>query len=413
MLDPDFIRQNPELVKNKVKEKQFDSQLVDKFLAVDAKYRSVRDEIESLNQQRNLAASERNIEQGKKLKEKISEIDQTQSIPLEREWRQHLREIPNLALDEVPVGKSEDDNKEIKKVGEIPHFDSKPKDHLELGTKLGIIDFETGAKVAGSGFYYLKNQGVLLELAIISYALDFLTNKGFTIVQTPDLARSKFYFGTGYNPRGEEAQTYEIQDEDLGLIATSEITLAGIHSEEVLPESDLPKRYAGLSHCYRKEAGAYGKYSKGLYRVHQFTKVEMFAYTLPEESAKMHVELLQIEEELWQSLKIPYRVLEMCTADLGSQAARKFDLEAWMPGRDGYGEITSTSNTTAYQSYNLDIRYKNSNGKHGLVHTLNGTAVAASRALVAIIENYQRADGSIEIPEVLRKYTGFDAILVE
>jgi len=279
-----------------------------------------------------------------------------------------------------------------------------------LGESLDIIDFERASKVSGSGFYYLKNEGGLLELALVRYALDFLKNKGCELLFTPDLARDRFYLGTGYLPRGPEAQTYEIKDSDLGLIATAEITLAGYHADEILNEADLPKRYAGYSHCFRQEAGGYGKYSKGLYRVHQFTKVEFFCYSKPEDSSRMHEEILFWEEELWRGLGIPYRVIDMCTGDLGTQAARKFDLEAWMPGRDDWGEVTSASNTTDYQARRLGIKFRRKSGETEFAHTLNGTAIATSRAIVAILENYQTESGRVKIPETLVKYIGVKEI---
>ncbi len=235
---------------------------------------------------------------------------------------------------------------------------------------------------------------------------NFLVKKGFVPVSTPDLARSRYYLGTGYNPRGPEAQIYTIDGEDLGLIATAEITLAGLHADEILDAEKLPVKYVGVSHCFRKEAGAYGRYSRGLYRVHQFTKVEMFVYSLPETSEKMHEELLKIEEDLYSELEIPFRVVEMCSADLGAQAVRKFDLEAWMPGRKDWGEITSTSNTTDYQARRLNIRYKTKDGKLEPVHTLNGTAVTTSRLPIAILENFQQKDGTVLVPKVLQKYMG-------
>ena len=310
----------------------------------------------------------------------------------------------------MPVGKNESQNVEIRQVGKKPAFKFEPKDHLEIGTALGIIDFESGAKVAGSGFYYLKNAGVLLELSLVRYALDFLAKNNFSLVFTPDMAKERFYLGTGYTPRGPEAQTYLIQDTDLGLIATAEVTLAAMHADEILNEGELPKLYAGYSHCFRQEAGAYGKYSKGLYRAHQFTKVEMFSFAKPEESEKIHESFLDFEEKIWQGLDIPYRVLEMCTGDLGGQAARKFDLEAWMPGRGDWGEVTSTSNTTGFQARRLHIKYRNKSGKTEFVHTLNGTAIATSRAIIAILENYQQKDGSVVIPDVLQKYMGMKKI---
>jgi len=283
---------------------------------------------------------------------------------------------------------------------------------LELGTSLGILDFETGAKVTGSQFYFLYGDGARLELALSMYALDKLSQKGFLPVITPDLAKSRYYLGTGYTPKGDEAQTYTINDEDLGLIATAEVTLAGKHADEVIPESRLPLKYVGYSHCFRQEAGAYGKYSKGLYRVHQFSKVEMFVYCKPEDSDKIHQELLAIEEEIYQELEIPYRVVEMCTGDLGAMAVRKYDVEAWMPGRNDYGEITSTSNCTDYQARNLNIKYKKKDGTNEYPHMLNGTAVVMSRVPISILENFQNEDGSINIPQVLQKWMGKEKIAV-
>ena len=234
--------------------------------------------------------------------------------------------------------------------------------------------------------------------------------ESFTPVITPDLAKSRYYLGTGYLPKGNEAQTYEIEGEDLGLIATAEVTLAGKHADEAIPEKDLPLKYAGYSHCFRREAGAYGKYSKGLYRVHQFTKIEMFVYCKPEDSEKYQQHILEMEEKIYQELGLPYRVMEMCTGDLGAMAARKFDIEVWMPTRSEYGEVTSTSNCTDYQARNLNIKFKGNDGQTEYVHMLNGTAIATSRTPLAILENYQEKDGSVVIPEVLRKWVGKDKI---
>ncbi len=359
-------------------------------------------------EQKKLGADD--IEEAKELKEEIKRLEEAVRT-IESERFVVLEQIPNLPAEGVPVGRDETDNVVLREVGKKPKFDFQPKDHLELGKALDIVDFETGAKVTGSGFYYLKNDGVLLELALVRYALDFLAKNGFTLWLTPDLAREKFYLGTGYLPRGEEAQTYVIENSDLGLIATAEVTLAGIHAEEILEENALPKFYAGYSHCFRQEGGAYGKYSRGLYRVHQFTKVEMFVYAKPEDSPKIHERLLELEEKLWQSLGIPYRVVEMCTGDLGAQAVRKFDLEAWMPGRDDWGEVTSVSNTTDYQARRLGIKFRQKNGEIQFVHTLNGTALATSRAPIAILENYQTSDGTIVVPEILRDYVGKSEIV--
>src|SRR3989338_9173742 len=387
-----------------------DPSLVDKLLEIDERRRKLIGEIETLRAERNEIAKSKNIVAGKQVKEELKkkepELDKA-----EKNYFNALNLIPNPALDMVPVGKDEKDNVEVRKWGEPKKFNFAPKDHLELGKALGILDFETGAKVAGSQFYYLYGDWALMELALIHYAFDKLTKEGFLPVIKPDLAKSRYYLGTGYMPKGDEAQTYEIKDEDLGLIATAEVTLAGKHADEVIPEDKLPLKYIGYSHCFRKEAGAYGKYSKGIYRVHQFTKAEMFIYCIPEESNKMHEYLLKMEEEIYQELGLPYRVLEMCTGDLGAMAAKKFDIEAWMPSRNDYGEITSTSNCTDYQARNLNIRFRRPGSETEFLHMLNGTAVVTSRIPIAILENNQNPNGSVTIPEALRPYMGTDVIL--
>lgn len=406
MLDINYIRENIDFVKKGISAKGYSEEVVDKVLEVDQKRRELINEVDLLRQKRNEAASKKDIEAGKNVKEQLQQKE-PQLKELEDQFKSYLLQIPNLPSSESPEGKGESDNKVLREVGIKADLTFTPKDHLQLGETLDIIDFETASKVSGSGFYYLKNEGAMLEIALVHYALDFLIKKGYSPVITPDLAREEYYLGTGYLPKGPEAQIYQINDSDLGLIATAEITLAGYHADSIL--ENLPKKYAGYSHCFRLEAGAYGKYSKGLYRVHQFTKVEMFAFTKPDDSDKTHQEFLKNEEEFFQSLEIPFRVLEMCKGDLGAQAVRKFDLEAWMPGRGEWGEITSTSNTTDFQSRNLNIKFKNGE-QSGYVHTINGTLCATSRAIIAILENFQQEDGSIKIPEVLQKYTGFSEI---
>lgn len=408
MLDINFIRKNPELVKKGVSAKGYDGQLVDKVLELDQKRRDLLQQVESWRGERNKAAEEKNIELGKKIKQQLQEKEPLLK-QIEEEFEKILVLLPNPPMEDVPIGKGEDENKVLEIIGEHTKFDFDPKDHVQIGEALDIIDFQAGAKVSGSGFYYLKNEGAMLEIALVLYGMDFLRQKGFIPFITPDLVKEKYYLGTGYLPKGPEAQIYKIEDTDLGLIATAEITIAGYHAGQILNGDNLPLKYGGYSHCFRMEAGSYGKYSKGLYRVHQFTKVEMFAYTKPDESDKMHQEFLNNEKEFFQSLGIPFRVLQMCTGDLGSQAAKKYDLEAWMPGRGDYGEITSTSNTTDYQARNLGIKYKEGD-KTEYVHTLNGTLCATSRAIIAILENFQQKDGSVLIPEVLRKYTGFSKV---
>ncbi len=409
MLDIKLIRENPEKVKAGVQAKQVDPAIVDQVLLADSQRLTLLREIEDLRGQRNKAASEKNIEEGKKLKD-LLKVKEPELAILEENFLSLLNQIPNIPLDASPVGKSDADNVELRKWGTIPEFSFQPKDHLDLGTALKVVDFDSGSKVTGSQFYYLYNEGAVLELALTMYAFDLLSKQGFTPVITPDLAKSRYYLGTGYAPKGNEAQTYTIEGEDLGLIATAEVTLAGKHADEVIPESSLPIKYIGYSHCFRKEAGAYGKYSKGMYRVHQFTKAEMFIYCKPEDSEAYHQEILAMEEKIYQSLNLPYRVLEMCTGDLGAMAARKYDVEVWLPGRGDYGEVTSTSNCTDYQARNLNIRFKRADNSIEYVHMLNGTAIVMSRVPLAILENFQQEDGSVVIPEVLRKYTGFDII---
>lgn len=407
MLDLNFIRDNPDQIKQSTKDKGFDPKPVDQALTLDKNRRDMIGKTEALRARRN-QLTKNNIDEGKKIKAELKQLE-PELKETEIKLKEALWQIPNPASAKAPLGKNEKDNVEVKKWGEIKKFDFTPKDHLELGKNLGILDFESGAKVAGSQFYFWYGAGARLELALIQYAFDVLEKEGFKPVITPDLAKSRYYLGTGYIPKGKEAQTYEIKDQDLGLIATAEVTLAAKHADEIIEAKNLPIKYIGYSHCFRQEQGAYGKYSKGLYRVHEFTKAEMFIYCLPEESDKWHEHLLAMEEKIYQGLNLPYRVLEMCTGDLGAMAARKFDIEAWMPSRNEYGEVTSTSNCTDYQARNLNIKFRRKGlpaqaGKTEYVHMLNGTAIATSRAPLAILENYQQKDGSVKIPEVLQPY---------
>ncbi|MCX6816800.1 MAG: serine--tRNA ligase [Candidatus Beckwithbacteria bacterium] len=413
MLDIQFIRDHPDKVKESTTNKNYDPKIVDEVLKVDKTRREWLQKIESLRAERNQLTKEgkphsAKATRGKEIKKELKKLE-PELKEAEIKFKDKLNQIPNLCSAKAPVGKSEKDNKEVKKWGEVKKFNFPVKDHLELGKNLGILDFETGAKVAGSQFYFLYGDGARLELALIQYAFDLLSKEGFLPVITPDLAKSRYYLGTGYIPKGKEAQTYEIKDQDLGLIATAEVTLAGKHSDEVILENKLPLKYIGYSHCFRQEQGAYGKYSKGLYRVHQFTKAEMFIYCKPEDSDKYHEYLLTMEEKIYQGLGLPYRIVEMCTGDLGAMAARKLDIEAWMPSRNEYGEVTSTSNCTDYQARNLNIKFKGKE-KNEYVHMLNGTAIATSRTPLAILENYQTKAGYVEIPKVLQKYMGKNEI---
>jgi seryl-tRNA synthetase len=351
------------------------------------------------------------IEEGKKIKDSIAAVE-GELKRTEAEMEAEARRIPNMAHPGVPAGKDDDDCVEVKRSGEPVKFDFRPRDHIELGQELDIIDFDTATKVSGAKFYYLKNEGVFLELGLVRYALDILQKKGFTPFITPDIAKEEILAGIGFNPRGPESNVYALEGGEGCLVGTAEITLGGYYAGTVIPADRLPVRMAGLSHCFRREAGAAGQFSKGLYRVHQFTKLEMFVYCLPEQSDALHEELRLIEEEIFGGLEIPFRVIDTCAGSLGAPAYRKWDLEAWLPGRNGgeYGEVTSTSNCTDYQARRLDIRYKGADGKNRFVHMLNGTAVAVSRAIIAVLENFQQADGSVKIPAALAPYCGFDVI---
>ncbi|HWL10962.1 MAG TPA: serine--tRNA ligase [Planctomicrobium sp.] len=354
------------------------------------------------------------VEQGKALKATLA-ANEAALREVEAGLRAEQVRIPNLTHPDAPTG-GEAESIAVAEWGRKPKFDFKPLDHVELAQKLDLIDFEAGAKVAGAGFYFLKNEAVLLELALVQYAVEKVRAAGFMIYTTPDLARDEILEGIGFAPRGNETQIYSVQNTDLSLVATAEITLGGSLRDQILNDADLPVKVAGISHCFRTEAGGHGKAVRGIYRVHQFTKVEMFAFTAGDVAVSdaIHAEIVQIEEEIFQGLGIPYRKLNIASGDLGGPAYRKFDLEAWMPGRGDegeYGEVTSASNCTDYQARRLGIRSKSPDRKGTrFVHTLNGTAVACTRAIIAILENYQQADGSVVVPEVLRKWVGTDRI---
>ena len=427
MIDLKYVVDHLEDVKANCRNRQVAADIVDgldRIVELEGRRKGQLQEVEALRRRQNEVAQATGrekdpssraglVEEGKRLKVDASEGEESLKT-LAAEVKALLARVPNLTHPDAPVGATEDDSRELRRVGTPRAFDFKPKDHVELGKALDLIDFEAGGKVSGQGFYFLKNDAVLLELAIQQYALRTLVDAGFIPIITPDLARNSILEGIGFTPRGTETQIYSVEATDLSLIGTAEITLGGMHADEVLDESALPLRYVGLSHCFRTEAGAAGRASKGLYRVHQFTKVEMFVFATPETSGAIHANILRLEEAIFGGLGIPYRVLDICTGDLGGPAYRKFDIEAWMPGRGEageYGEVTSTSDCTDYQARRLNVRSKAA-GQKGtrLVHTLNGTAVALSRAMIVVLENYQRGDGRIDVPEVLRPYLGKDVI---
>ena len=420
MLDLKFIRENAELVKENCTTRRVPAD-VDRLVELAGRRSELTTELQDVQRQQNETArqtkkakdaAERGqlIQAGKDLKARSMVLD-AELKELSVEIAAEQGRIPNLTHPDAP--RSEQDSV-LREVGTRPVFDFKPLDHVELCERHGLVDFESAAKVTGSNFYYLKGDAALLELALVNHAMKTLVAEGYTPMITPDLARASVLDGTGYIPRGPETQIYSVADSDLCLIATAEITLGGMFAGDILDAEQLPIRMVGLSHCFRTEAGAHGRATRGLYRVHQFTKVEMFAFTLPEQSEAAHQELLRIEERIFSDLEVPYRVLDIRADDLGGPAYRKYDLEAWMPGRGEageYGEVTSTSNCTDYQARRLNIRYKTA-GQKGtqFAHMLNGTAVAVSRALIALIENHQQADGTIRVPKVLVPYIGKEVI---
>jgi seryl-tRNA synthetase len=421
MLDRKFILENLEQVQENCRNRNIQIDL-NPFVRLEEERKTLQTQLEELKRRANVvsksigqapdaAQREARKEEGRVLRAQTAEV-QERVDQLAAQSDALLRLIPNMSHPAAPVGVDDKANLELfRGKTPLPQFDFPPLDHVQLGEKLGLVDFEGGARVAGHGFYFLKNEAVLLELALVRYALEILAGEGFTPTTTPDLARNEVLEGVGFIPRGPETQIYSIEGSDLSLVATAEITLGGLFAGQTIDAEDLPIKLCGISHCFRTEAGAHGRAARGLFRVHQFTKVEMFAYTLPGESDDMLDYLRSIECRIFDGLGVPYRVVDTATGDLGGPAYRKFDLEAWMPGRGDFGEVTSTSNCTDYQARRLGIRYKQK-GEKGtrLVHTLNGTAVAVSRALLAVLENYQQQDGSIVIPEVLRAWVGKERI---
>lgn len=430
MLDPKFIREHAEEVKENARKRKAEV-AIDVFLGLENARLELTRRIEALRVERNgvaermksARAEERDelIAKGKTLKDEIAALE-ADLTAREGEWKELLLKIPNMTHPDAPLGETDENNVEVRRVGEVRKI-ANPLDHVELAEKHDLIDFTRGVKVSGAKFYFLKNQAAILEQALVRFALDRLAKEGYIPMSTPDLARDEVLLGTGFIPRGPEAQIYSIENSDLSLVGTAEITVGGYHMDEMLVEEEMPFKYAAVSHCFRTEAGAYGRESYGLYRVHQFTKVEMFIFCAPEQSEALHAELLRQEEGIFQALGIPYRVVDICTGDLGGPAYRKYDLEAWMWGkraprdqadgehlRGGWGEVTSASNCTDYQARRLNVRMRSKDGTTRLAHTLNGTAIAVSRALIAILENCQQADGSVKIPDVLVPYCGFEKI---
>ena len=407
MLDIRYIRDNADAVQKNAKNKGYDVD-ISKLLSLDVKRRKLLTEADELRTRRNDNVSKSKgsrptddlIAEGKAIKEQLVLIE-PQLKDIDNDYFGLLNSIPNISLPDVPIG-GEKDSVEIKKYGEQK---SGAIDHLDFALPRDWVDFERGAKVAGAKFYFLKGDLALLENAIYQFALNHMVKKGFIFMTVPHMVSSRVMTGAGFAPRtSEQSDEYAIEGEDLSLIATAEIPLTGYHADEIINEDDLPLLYAGYSPCYRKEAGTYGKFTRGLFRVHQFNKLEMYAFSLPEKSIEVHEKLLAIEEEIWQAIDIPYHVVNIAAGDLGAPAAKKYDIEYWSPVDNMYRELTSCSNCTDYQTRNLNIRVRRKSGEVQILHSLNGTVVSLARSLVAVIENFQQDDGTLLIPEVLRPY---------
>jgi seryl-tRNA synthetase len=416
VIDLKLLRENPELVRDSYA-RRGGVEVLDEVIDLDNRYRESLQEIERLRAEQNRASKAIGqaspeqrasaIAEAKQLSDRIAELEP----PLE-ELQSGLQRaaafLPNLLHDSVPDGLSEEDNVVEREVGEKKELSFPALDHVALGERLGIFDGERAAKTSGSRFVYLTGRGALLELALVRFTVDYLTEHGFTPVITPVLVREHAMFGTGFLP-ADEHEYYRIETDDLYLVGTSEVALAAMHSDEVLDAGKLPIRYAGFSSSFRREAGSYGKDTKGLIRVHQFDKVEQFSFAHPDDSWDEYATIRANQEKILQALEIPYRVLVMCAGDLGGPAAKKVDHEAWLPGARRYLELTSATNATDYQARRLHVRFRGPDGSR-LVHTLNGTACAVGRTIVALLENHQQENGSVMIPEALRPYTGFDSI---
>jgi len=420
MLDIKLIRENPDFVKENLSrrgEPEF-LRMLDELIECDKLWRQHLTRLNDLRRERNritteIAASKKRgvdatamVSRAKEIDKEIASLERLVG-EYEEKVRYYLMRLPNLLHDSVPIGKDENDNVTVRTWGEIPHFNFPVKDHIELGLSLDIMDIERAGKIAGARFFYLKREGVLLDIALLNFALEEMVKKGYTPIEPPFMMRRKPYEGVTALSDFEDS-LYKIEDEDLYLIATSEHPMAAMFMDEVLKAEDLPIKFVGISPNFRKEAGAHGKDTRGIFRTHQFNKVEQFIFCKPEDSWKFHEELIRNAEELVQKLGLPYRVVNVCTGDIGTVAAKKYDIEVWMPAQNAYREIISCSNCTDYQARRLNIRYREKEGEppKGFVHTLNSTALATGRTIVAILENYQQADGSVVIPEVLRKYMG-------
>lgn len=407
MLSIDFIRQNKEKVLKGAADKGIEID-IDKLLNLDENRRKLLTEIQAVEAKRNKLTKEEGLKLGKELKEKLTRL-KDELTAVETDYKAAMYSIPNLPATDVKVGKDESENEIIRKYGQPTKFDFTPLDHLALGEKLDIIDVLRAAKVSGPRFAYLKGASVLLELALARFAFDTLIKEGFIPVIPPVLIKKDVMRGLGYMENGGEEDMFHLRDDDLVLVGTAEHSLVPMHKGEILQKKNLPLRYVGYSSSFRREAGSYGKDTRGILRMHQFNKVEMVSFVAAEDSDSEHEYLLSLEEKFFQALEIPYQVVKMCTGDLGFPASRKYDIEAWLPGQNKYREVTSVSTVGDFQSRRLNIKYQDGPERR-YTHILNGTACAMSRTPIAIMENYQQKNGSILIPKVLQSYCGFDRI---
>ena len=405
MLDPKLIRENPDKVKQGIKAKNLSSKLVDDFLDFDEKWRKLTKESEDLRAEQKRAGESKDVERAKKLKDEIKNLEENLAKTTQNRDALIL-EFPNLPFEDVPVGKDETENKILREVGKKPDFGFEPKDYLTLAKNLDLIDVEKAGEISGSRFGYIKNEAVLLEFALIDLAMKTLIKEGFSPILPPVLIKPEIMKGMGKANFIKDKDAYHIPEDDLYLVGSSEHSIGPYHMNEVLNEKDLPKRYVGFSTCFRREAGSYGKDTKGILRVHQFDEVEMITFSKPEDSESQHQFMLSMQEKLMKSLELPYRVMEICTGDMTFADARQFDVETWIPSENKYRETQSCSNTTDYQSRGINAKYLTKDGKKEFVHMLNGTAFAIGRTLIAIIENFQTKDGKIKIPKVLKDYVG-------
>jgi seryl-tRNA synthetase len=419
MLDISFIRQNPEKVKKAVESRNVDPKLVDDFLVIDEKWRNRKKEIDEKRAQQNKFEKEKNIEEARKIKEEIKKLEEILE-KIEKERQIILYQFPNIPQEDVKIGKDEKENEVLREIGEKSKFDFQPKDYLNIAEKLDLIDTERAAKVSGTRFGYIKGDLARLEFAIVNYVFSFLRNYDFRAVVPPVIIKTEMMKGMGYfDTEKDKEERYILEKDDMVLVGTAEQSIGPMHAGEIFEEEELPKRYVAFSSCFRREAGSYGKDTKGILRVHQFDKIEMFDFCQPEKSQEEHRLLLNLVETMMQEIKIPYRVVRLCTGDLAKPSAITYDIESWLPGQNNgtgeYRETHSISNVTDFQARRLNIKYKPKVKGLNLktneyVHMLNGTAFAIGRILIAIIENYQTKNGTIKIPEVLQKYIGIDEI---